>query len=170
LRIAFIRHTHYGTASLVFDLTALIATTGGFYDFTSDLAKGDTAYTQLGIGPHTDNTYFTDPAGLQMFHLLSHTDGAEPAEGGASQLVDGFGAAAALHAADPGAYETLATVPVAAHASGGDELSVQPAAAMPVLVHDAQAGFLVQVRWNTADRAAVDAPMEEIGRWYDAAR
>jgi trimethyllysine dioxygenase len=107
-----------------------------------------------------------------MFHLLSHTGspGAGPAEGGASQLVDGFGAAAALRAADPDAYETLATVPVAAHASGGDALSVQPAVAGPVLVHDAQAGFLVQVRWNTSDRAAVDAPMEDIGRWYDAAR
>jgi trimethyllysine dioxygenase len=107
-----------------------------------------------------------------MFHLLSHTDspGAGPAQGGASQLVDGFGAAAALRAADRDAYETLATVPVAAHASGGDALSVQPVAAAPVLVHDAQAGFLVQVRWNTTDRAAVDAPMEEVGRWYDAAR
>jgi trimethyllysine dioxygenase len=47
---------------------------------------------------------------------------------------------------------------------------VQPVAAAPVLVHDPQGGFLVQVRWNTTDRAAVDAPMEELGRWYDAAR
>jgi trimethyllysine dioxygenase len=105
-----------------------------------------------------------------MFHLLSHTDGADPAKGGASQLVDGFGAAAALRAADPDAYTILSTVPVAAHASGGDDLSVQPVAAAPVLVHDPQGGFLVQVRWNTTDRAAVDAPMEELGRWYDAAR
>lgn len=56
-RIAFIRETHYG----------------GFWDFTSDLAHGDTAYTDLALQAHTDTTYFTDPAGLQMFHLLSHT-------------------------------------------------------------------------------------------------
>jgi trimethyllysine dioxygenase len=148
-RIAFIRNTHYG----------------GFYDFTADLASGDTAYTQLGIGAHTDNTYFSDPAGLQMFHLLSHTDGS----GGASQLVDGFGAAAELLRRDPDAYATLATVRVHSHASGGD-ISVQPWSAQPVLVHDPQAGFLTQVRWNTTDRAAIDAPMEEIGSWYDAAR
>ena len=56
-RIAFIRITHYG----------------GFYDFTADLTHKDTAYTNLALPAHTDNTYFTDPSGLQMFHLLSHT-------------------------------------------------------------------------------------------------
>ena len=58
-RIAFIRETHYG----------------GFYDFTADLASQDTAYTNIALEAHTDNTYFSDPAGLQAFHLLSHTDG-----------------------------------------------------------------------------------------------
>ena len=149
-RIAFVRETQYG----------------GFYDFTADLAKGDTAYTQLGIGAHTDNTYFSDPAGLQMFHLLSHTDG----QGGASQLVDGFGAAAELRHQYPEAYEMLSTVPVASHASGGD-ISLQPWATLPVLVHDPAAGEgLTQVRWNTTDRAAIDAPMERMQAWYDAAR
>lgn len=31
---------------------------GKFWDFTSDLAKGDTAYTTIALGAHTDNTYF----------------------------------------------------------------------------------------------------------------
>lgn len=34
---------------------------GKFWDFTSDLAKGDTAYTTLALGAHTDNTYFVRP-------------------------------------------------------------------------------------------------------------
>jgi hypothetical protein len=34
---------------------------GKFWDFTSDLAKGDTAYTTLALGAHTDNTYFVNP-------------------------------------------------------------------------------------------------------------
>jgi trimethyllysine dioxygenase len=46
-RIAFIRETHYGR----------------FWDFTANMAHGDTAYTNLGIGAHTDSTYFTDPIG-----------------------------------------------------------------------------------------------------------
>lgn len=31
---------------------------GTFWDFTSNLAKGDTAYTTLALGAHTDTTYF----------------------------------------------------------------------------------------------------------------
>jgi hypothetical protein len=31
---------------------------GRFWEFTSDLAKGDTAYTTLALEAHTDNTYF----------------------------------------------------------------------------------------------------------------
>lgn len=149
-RISFIRPTHYG----------------GFYDFTSDLSKGDTAYTSLAIGPHTDTTYFSDPAGLQLFHLLSHTGGS----GGASQLVDGFAAAHDLLIEDPDAYETLSTVRVHSHASGNDDSSITPYQTFPVLVHDPQNGHLQQVRWNTTDRAAIDLPLEEMDKWYDAAR
>ena len=42
---------------------------GGFWDFTSDLSRKDTAYTTLALGVHTDTTYFSNPAGLQLFHL-----------------------------------------------------------------------------------------------------
>lgn len=31
---------------------------GKFWDFTSDMAHGDTAYTTLALEAHTDNTYF----------------------------------------------------------------------------------------------------------------
>jgi trimethyllysine dioxygenase len=46
-KISCIRHTHYG----------------GFWDFTADLQHGDTAYTDIALGAHTDTTYFTDPIG-----------------------------------------------------------------------------------------------------------
>jgi trimethyllysine dioxygenase len=36
---------------------------GGFWEFTADMAHNDTAYTTLSLQLHTDNTYFTDPAG-----------------------------------------------------------------------------------------------------------
>ncbi|KAF2997610.1 hypothetical protein E8E13_003756 [Curvularia kusanoi] len=149
-RIAFIRETHYG----------------GFYDFTADLASQDTAYTNIALGAHTDNTYFSEPAGLQAFHLLSHTEG----EGGASLLVDGFKAAADLRAADPEAYRLLSTVNVHAHASGNEGISIMPYRGFPVLEHDPATGELLRVRWNTSDRASVEMPIEEVGTWYDAAR
>lgn len=149
-RIAFIRETHYG----------------GFYDFTADLAKADTAYTNIALPAHTDNTYFSDPAGLQAFHLLSHTEG----EGGASLLVDGFKAAETLLEEDKEAYHVLATVNVNAHASGNKGISIQPYRGFPVLEHDVRQGNLLRVRWNTPDRCGLELPMEEVDRWYAAAR
>ena len=149
-RIAFIRETHYG----------------GFYDFTADLASQDTAYTNIALEAHTDNTYFSDPAGLQAFHLLSHTDGS----GGASLLVDGFRAAHELARADPAAYNVLASVNVHAHASGNEGISIQPYRGFPVFEHDPATGALLRVRWNSSDRAGVELEIDEVATWYAAAR
>ncbi|KAL1606953.1 hypothetical protein SLS59_002652 [Nothophoma quercina] len=149
-KIAFIRETHYG----------------GFYDFTADLASQDTAYTNIALGAHTDNTYFSDPAGLQAFHLLSHTEG----KGGASLLVDGFKVADELYRSDEEAYHILSTVNVHAHASGNEGISIQPYRGFPVLEHDPATGDLLRVRWNSSDRASIELPIEEVETWYDAAR
>ncbi|KAF1813082.1 Trimethyllysine dioxygenase, partial [Eremomyces bilateralis CBS 781.70] len=149
-RISYIRNTHYGA----------------FWDFTANMAAKDTAYTTLAIGSHTDTTYFSDPCGLQMFHLLSHTGG----QGGKSLLSDGFATAKALRDEDPQAYKILSEVPVHSHASGNEGLSIQPFQTYPVLNHDTQSGELIQVRWNTTDRAAIDLPLEDMDLWYKAAR
>jgi hypothetical protein len=42
---------------------------GESWDFTADLAKADTAYTNLELRPHTDATYAFDAPGLQLFQL-----------------------------------------------------------------------------------------------------
>ncbi|KAH9222761.1 hypothetical protein DL95DRAFT_441109 [Leptodontidium sp. 2 PMI_412] len=155
-RISFIRVTHYG----------------GFYDFTADLTMKDTAYTNLALPAHTDTTYFTDPAGLQMFHLLSHTEG----EGGASLLVDGFKAAQTLLKESYSAYEILSKTPISWHASGNEGITITPAKKMPVLnfqdLKDGEVPRLMQVRWNNDDRGVV-ALGEDDGmgaeKWYKAA-
>lgn len=138
---------------------------GGFYDFTSDLSSKDTAYTSESLEPHNDNTYFTEPAGLQALHLLSHTEGS----GGESSLVDGFGAARQLFHQDKNAYLHLATIGIYGHASGNDGISIQPAEAYPVLNHHRQLGSLMQVRWNNADRAGLNCRLSRVEKWYDAA-
>lgn len=125
----------------------------------------DTAYTDLALEAHTDTTYFSDPAGLQMFHMLSHTEG----DGGKSLLVDGFRAANRLFEIDPDAYRTLSTVSVYSHASGNEDVSIQPYRGFPVLTHDPDRRHLAQVRWNNSDRAGVDLRWHDIDRWYDAA-
>jgi trimethyllysine dioxygenase len=144
-----IRNTHYG----------------GFYDFTSDLSSKDTAYTAEALEPHTDNTYFTEPAGLQALHMLSHTDGS----GGESSLVDGFQAALQLFRSDPQAYSILSTTGVRAHASGNEGISIEPAQAFPTFTHSTELHKLIQVRWNNADRIGPAIAWKDLDRWYDAA-
>ncbi|KAF5300360.1 hypothetical protein FQR65_LT00980 [Abscondita terminalis] len=70
----------------------------------------DTSSTNVGLLPHNDNTYFTNPAGLQVFHLLEHTG-----EGGNTILVDGFQIANIVKNKNPEAYKILCSVPVESH-------------------------------------------------------
>ncbi|SNX85609.1 related to trimethyllysine hydroxylase [Melanopsichium pennsylvanicum] len=171
-RIAFIRETHYG----------------GFWDFTSDLAHGDTAYTDLALQAHTDTTYFTDPAGLQMFHLLSHTASKSSSgssgsslsssssdkgpSGGESLLVDGFLAAAVLKDVHPDAYETLSRVRIRTHSAGDENTMIRPLfdGGHPILQHDEATGELVLVRYNNDDRSVLRVDADEVEAFYDALR
>ncbi|EPS27675.1 hypothetical protein PDE_02619 [Penicillium oxalicum 114-2] len=150
-RIAFIRHTHYG----------------GFWDFTADLTYKDTAYTNEWLGAHTDNTYFTDPSRLQLFHLLSHTDG----KGGESLLVDGFAAATKLAQTSPKSYIELTRSRHPWHASGNEDVCIQPSAMAPVFSIHPDTKAVHQIRWNNYDRAPkTDWSIVSQNEWYAAAR
>ncbi|KAG6307716.1 hypothetical protein E4U45_003753 [Claviceps purpurea] len=152
-----IRNTHYG----------------GFYDFVPDLAKADTAYTNQALAAHTDTTYFTDPVGLQAFHLLSHTPPPNKTEeegaslGGQSLLVDGFHACAIMKQKHPAEYELLREVRIPWHASGNPDVAITPDRAYPVV--EGPPHRVHRIRWNNDDRGCVPmhAPVDE---WYDAAR
>ncbi|KAF9910035.1 hypothetical protein EC991_007366 [Linnemannia zychae] len=148
-RISFIRETHYG----------------GFWDFTSDLGHGDTAYTDLALGAHTDTTYFTDPVGLQMFHLLHH-DG----EGGHNLMVDGFHCAKVLKEKYPESYKTLSEIGIPAHSAGDAATHIVPSPRRnPILNHDPVTRDLVQVRFNNDDRSTMDhLDANQIDAFYNA--
>ncbi|POS82414.1 hypothetical protein EPUL_004995, partial [Erysiphe pulchra] len=157
-KIAFIRKTHYG----------------GFYDFTSDLTMKDTAYTTFALQPHTDTTYFTDPAGIQMLHLLSHENGC----GGATLLVDGFKAARTLKLEFPQKYKVLCSKTVPARAVGNEGITIKPSKMFPVLnLRESALGEdepeLYQIRWNNDDRGTFLLEHNNnnfIDEWYSAAR
>ena len=140
---------------------------GGFWDFTADLTFKDTAYTNEFLGGHTDNTYFTDPARLQLFHLLSHTDGS----GGESLLVDAFSAADKLRIENPLGFQSLISENHTWHSSGNEDVCVQPSLRAPVLTIHPETGRLYQVRWNDYDRAPKsDWDLGRQDKWYAAAR
>lgn len=149
-KLMYIRPTHYG----------------GFWDFTSDLDKKDTAYTNFDILSHTDGTYWSDTPGLQLFHLLGH-DG----EGGTTSLVDAFQCAQQLRETDPESFDVLCRIPVPAHSAGEEKVCIQPDVPQPVFKLDAQ-GDLLQVRWNQSDRLCMDAwtDPEDVPRFYRAIR
>ncbi|KAI8831239.1 hypothetical protein BC829DRAFT_426493 [Chytridium lagenaria] len=93
----------------------------GFWDFTANQAHGDTAYTGLPLPAHTDTTYFTDPVGLQLFHLIEFTG-----TGGKSLYVDGFHVAAQLQQSHPWAYEALTRIPIPCHSAGDAHTIIAP--------------------------------------------
>ncbi|RBR22959.1 uncharacterized protein FIESC28_04257 [Fusarium coffeatum] len=154
-KIGPIRNTHYG----------------GFYDFVPDLALADTAYTNIALPAHTDTTYFTEPAGLQAFHCLSHDAPPDhnPDEplGGESLLVDGFQAAIKLKREFPEAFGVLQRAQIPWHASGNEGIAIAPNGVYPVIEMNA-ANKLRRIRWNNDDRGVVHPAHAEV--WYDAAR
>ncbi len=144
-RVAYVRETIFG----------------GFWEFTADLSKADTAYTNLELRPHTDGTYSHDAPGLQVLHCLNF-DGT----GGLSTMVDGFAIAQELRSTQPEHYITLSTVAIPGQYIGdGSHLM----AARPVFRHD-HTGTLVQVSFNNYDRAPFLLPADEMTALYDAVR
>lgn len=142
---------------------------GGFWDFTADLKHGDTAYTNLALGAHTDTTYLvspnlkvhtgshylswsftqSDPCGLQLFHLLAHEG-----TGGQTLLVDGFYAASKLKEKYPSHYDLLTKVKISAHAAGDADSLYIPDEPFSILKTDLH-GNLMRVRYNNDDRSAL---------------
>jgi hypothetical protein len=137
----------------------------------------DTAYTNLALPAHTDTTYFTEPAGLQAFHMLSHepAPGASPkdaeaaASGGKSLLVDGFNAARILKKEYPEEWRTLTQYGVRWHASGNPGITIAPDKLYPVL--ELNEGRVHRIRWNNDDRGVVPwGKTQHPMSWYKAAQ
>lgn len=59
-----------GSSCYIGILTKKLFSDGKFWDFTSDLAKSDTAYTTLALSAHTDNTYFVSPSPTMVLEYL----------------------------------------------------------------------------------------------------
>ncbi|HEY4333512.1 MAG TPA: trimethyllysine dioxygenase [Ilumatobacteraceae bacterium] len=134
---------------------------GGMWEFTADLTKADTAYTNLELRPHTDGTYSHDAPGVQLLHCLQF-DGT----GGESTMVDAFAIAARLRRESPEHHDTLSRVIVPGQYIGDGAHLV---AARPVLRHD-HTGRLVQVSFNNYDRAPFLLAEDEMLAFYAALR
>jgi gamma-butyrobetaine dioxygenase len=129
---------------------------GRLFDVRVEEGAANLAFTDLGLAPHTDNPYREPPPGIQLLHCLTAAT-----TGGQTLLVDGFAAALRLRAANPAAFEALATTPVRFAWADAD---VALEAWVPVIERDAR-GDLVGLRVNDRAQTGDDNPA-----WRDAYR
>lgn len=134
---------------------------GSLFDVRSTAAATDLAYTSLPLDPHTDNPYRDPVPGVQLLHCLVNET-----SGGLSTLVDGFAAARALEARDPGAFALLTRTPVRFRYR--DESTELVASAVPIQL-DA-AGGLVAIHFSPRLDFVPLQPPEGLDAYYRARR
>ncbi len=134
---------------------------GKVFDVRSVANPNNLAYSERGLGVHTDNPYRDPVPGLQILHCLQPDD-----EGGESVFVDGFAVAAELRAHAPQAFETLTRVPVP-FAFRDDCADLR--AKRRLLELDPQ-GDLAAVHYNSRSICPVSLPPDELAAFYHAYR
>ena len=120
----------------------------------------------MALPAHTDTTYFTDPCGLQCFHLLHHKG-----SGGESLFVDGFHIADELLMEKPWAFEILSRFRIQAHSAGDKSTLVQPQpkGGFPILNLDPVSQELYQIRFNNDDRSVLKSENgQDVVKFYAA--
>lgn len=119
------------------------------------------AYSDRGLGLHTDNPYREPVPGFQALHVLV----AAP-EGGESLFADGFALAEQLRQEDPAAFEILARTPVPfAYRSRNAALSAERP-----LIQLSCRGEVVAVHYNNRSIQPLPFAAEAAERYYGAYR
>ena len=134
---------------------------GRLFDVRVESSPSNLAFTSLPIPPHTDNPYRDPVPTIQLLHCLRTAD-----EGGASGLVDGFAAAAALRALDRGAWETLTGTTVRFEYEDAETVlrTSQP------LIQLSPRGRVRGIRFNNRSVRPVRLPYDEVAAFYAAYR
>jgi alpha-ketoglutarate-dependent taurine dioxygenase len=119
------------------------------------------AYSDAGLGLHTDNPYREPVPGFQALHVLV----ASP-EGGDTLLADGFALAEQLRATAPEAFERLSTqpVPFRYESKDADLYAERP------LIEVAGTGELRAVHYNSRSIAPLRLAAREVRPFYEAYR
>jgi alpha-ketoglutarate-dependent taurine dioxygenase len=119
------------------------------------------AYSDRGLGLHTDNPYREPVPGFQALHVLV----AAP-DGGESLLADGFAIAQHLRQEDPGAFEVLAGTPVPfAYRSRNAALSAERP-----LIQLSCSGEVIAVHYNSRSIQPLPFAAAAAERYYRAYR
>jgi Taurine catabolism dioxygenase TauD, TfdA family/Gamma-butyrobetaine hydroxylase-like, N-terminal len=119
------------------------------------------AYSDLGLGLHTDNPYRDPVPGFQALHALIPSR-----EGGESLFADGFALAEHLRSRAPQAFAQLTTTPVPFHYRSRD---ADLYAERPLIQLSAR-GEVTAVHYNSRSIAPLNLAAGEAPRFYSAYR
>lgn len=111
-----------------------------------------------------DDLWQTDPCGLQIFHMLSHTGGS----GGETLLVDGFHAAVRLGHENKRHLETLSRTLVPTYAVGDSDYHyVTPEyRGNAIVTMDPNGDEPVRIAYNNDDRGTIRSKsLTELDEW-----
>jgi gamma-butyrobetaine dioxygenase len=119
------------------------------------------AYSDLGLGLHTDNPYREPVPGFQALHVISASS-----DGGASLFADGFALAEHLRVSAPDAFARLTTTAVPFHyrSSDADLYAERP------LIQLSPRGDVTAVHYNNRSIAPLDVAPGDTTGFYDAYR
>ena len=111
------------------------------------------------LGPHNDNTYFNDAAGLQILHCITHSG-----TGGENFLIDGFQVADRIKQEHPDVFKRLTTTIVTGEYIEDGRHHKYSA---PIINLDPLTGEVSQIRFNLYDRAPFKTvPAGKIRQFY----
>ena len=136
---------------------------GRWFEVRTEIDPTNLAYTGLGLQAHTDNPYRDPVPTLQVLYCLENS-----AEGGESQVVDGFRAAERMRSEDPQGFALLSSHCARFDYQGGGGVHLSSRRPMIELAPD---GELVGIRFNNRSTAPiVDVPFDLMPGYYAAYR
>ncbi len=154
------------TESAILDAMTLVGRVcetnyGAVFDVRSVPLPENLAYSDLGLGLHTDNPYREPVPGFQALHALL----AAP-DGGESVFADGFALSNQLRAVDPQAFDILTRTPVPFHYRSKE---AELYAERP-LIQLSCAGEISAVHYNNRSIAPLRIDPRATARFYRAYR
>jgi gamma-butyrobetaine dioxygenase len=134
---------------------------GLVFDVRSVPQPENLAYSDLGLGLHTDNPYREPVPGFQALHALKSSP-----DGGESLFADGFALAEHLRESDPDTFARLTATPVPFHyRSKNAELYAE----RPLIQLDSRGG-VIAVHYNSRSIAPLRLAPAETAPFYAAYR
>jgi alpha-ketoglutarate-dependent taurine dioxygenase len=134
---------------------------GLVFDVRSVPQPENLAYSDLGLGLHTDNPYREPVPGFQILHVKMASD-----EGGESLFADGFAIAEHLRAADPESFRLLTrtAVPFLYRSKDAELYAERPFIQLSV------DGAVVAVHYNSRSIAPMRLPADQTEAFYASYR